>query len=116
MPDRVYSSRSQALFPATGNGPGRLLPRLTRTLAGWLTDIGDRLFLRDDARARARGWQIQARHGGLTRVYRDPRFALLRQGPGSGSQQPDPVNQHGSGCAGQMTVRRRPSPALQRTR
>jgi hypothetical protein len=47
---------------------------VTRRLAARL---GDRLFARPDADARARGWQIVPTYGGLGRRYRDPRIATL---------------------------------------
>lgn len=43
--------------------------------------LGARLFHEDDARALCRGWQIEIRHAGLTRTYRDPRFDRLLQCP-----------------------------------
>jgi hypothetical protein len=46
-----------------------------------LTGIGRRLFGGSDARARPRGWQITAVHGGLGRRYRDPRFDRLIRCP-----------------------------------
>ena len=50
--------------------------------AGGLTDPGgDLLFAGNDEEARWRGWSIEARHAGLTRVYRDPAFDRLVQCP-----------------------------------
>ncbi len=52
---------------------------------GWLTGlphrIGDLLFSGSDEEARWRGWAIEQRHAGLTRVYRDPAFDRLVQCP-----------------------------------
>jgi hypothetical protein len=36
--------------------------------------IGNKIFQADDRHAHDRGWQINSRHGGLSRTYRDPRF------------------------------------------
>ena len=54
-----------------------LLRRCTGCLARHLRALGDRLFFEDDARALRHGWQIQTRHAGLSRTYRDPRFDQL---------------------------------------
>jgi len=52
---------------------------------GWLTGlphrIGYLLFAGNDEEARWRGWGIEQRHAGLTRVYRDPAFDRLVQCP-----------------------------------
>jgi hypothetical protein len=64
-------------------------------LAAWIRAAGDRLFREDDARARGYGWQVQVRHGGLSRTYRDPRFDGLQSCPacrGSG------IDQHERAC------------------
>ncbi len=58
------------------------LPRAQTTgLAGWLggliTRAGDLLFAACDEEAGWRGWRAERRHGGLTRVYRDPAFDLI---------------------------------------
>jgi hypothetical protein len=42
-----------------------------------LSAIGSKIFRTDDCRARNQGWQIIPRHGGLSRLYRDPRFDFL---------------------------------------
>lgn len=63
---------------------------LVAQLANHLRALGDRVFARDDQAARAHGWQISQRHGGLTRRYRDPRFDWLSGCPwchGSGGGQ-----------------------------
>jgi len=74
--------------------------------------IADRLFRKDDARVRRRGWQVTALHGGLGRAYRDPRFDLLQAcsaclGTGAGKQ--------GQGCGscsgtGRVTLAGHPVP------
>jgi hypothetical protein len=58
------------------------LPRAqTAILAGWLgafiARAGDLLFAACDEEAGWRGWSVERRHGGLTRVYRDPAFDLI---------------------------------------
>ena len=50
-------------------------------LAGLPRRIGDLLFAGNDEEARWRGWVIEQRHAGLTRVYRDPAFDRLVQCP-----------------------------------
>jgi len=40
----------------------------------WLQRIGDRVFAEEDAYARAHGWRITERRGGLCREYRSPFF------------------------------------------
>lgn len=65
----------------------------------------DRLFVAEDAVARARGWEISRSPNGLGRVYRDPRWDLIleckvcRGGADSGGES-CPL------CAGRGTVRR----------
>jgi hypothetical protein len=53
----------------------------TAILAGWLGGLiaraGDLIFAAGDEEAGWRGWSIEQRHGGLTRVYRDPAFDLI---------------------------------------
>ena len=58
------------------------LPRAqTAIAAGWLGDLvaraGDVKFAVCDEEAGWRGWSIERRRGGLTRVYRDPAFDLI---------------------------------------
>jgi hypothetical protein len=52
-------------------------------LAGWLADllirIGDWMFAINDQEAGWRGWEIERRHAGLGRRYRDPLFDTLSQ-------------------------------------
>lgn len=43
--------------------------------------LGSKIFQADDLRAHGRGWQINSRHGGLSRTYRDPRFDYLTPCP-----------------------------------
>ncbi len=49
--------------------------------AGGLTELlrllGDLVFAGNDREARWRGWSIERRHAGLSRVYRDPMFDRL---------------------------------------
>jgi hypothetical protein len=51
-------------------------------MAGWLTDIvrriGARLYRMNDAEAHWRGWEIVELRGGMSRRYRDRRFATHR--------------------------------------
>ena len=53
--------------------------------------IGDRLHRDNDQWARQHGWQVTARHGGMSRSYRDPRFDQLMDNPGrlSARETPD---------------------------
>jgi hypothetical protein len=48
---------------------------------GWLAQLvrrwDDRIFVAEDAAARARGWQISRPSSGFGRVYRDPRWGLI---------------------------------------
>ncbi len=48
---------------------------------GWIgrliEDLEDRIFAADDARARARGWQVIRPPSGFGRWYRDPRWDLV---------------------------------------
>ena len=55
--------------------------RYWQRLAGRIRALGERLFRDDDFRARRYGWDIEIRHGGLSRVYRDPRFDQLARCP-----------------------------------
>jgi len=58
--------------------------RSRQRLAARIRALGERLFRDDDARARRYGWQIEIRHGGLSRAYRDPRFDQLARCPDCG--------------------------------
>jgi hypothetical protein len=53
----------------------------TEILAGWLGGLiartGDLIFAACDEEAGWRGWSVERRHGGLTRVYRDLAFDLI---------------------------------------
>jgi hypothetical protein len=67
------------------------LSRAADQLAAWVRAGGDRLFREQDANARRYGWDVQVRHGGLSRTYRDPRFDRLQvcpacRGAGTGEQ------------------------------
>jgi hypothetical protein len=67
------------------------LSRAAGQLAAWVRAGGDRLFREQDANARRYGWDVQVRHGGLSRAYRDPRFDRLQacpacRGAGTGEQ------------------------------
>jgi hypothetical protein len=60
------------------NGEGRgPFPRLGR----FLETVGARLFAADDLAAIEHGWQVTASRGGLSRLYRDPRFDTARACP-----------------------------------
>lgn len=64
--------------------------RYRQCLAARVRALGERLFRDDDARARRYGWRTEIRHGGLSRVYRDPRFDQLACCPdcgGSGTRE-----------------------------
>ena len=58
--------------------------RYRQRLAARIRALGEKLFRDDDARAIRHGWQIETRHGGLGRVYRDPRFDQLARCPDCG--------------------------------
>jgi hypothetical protein len=58
--------------------------RLGALLSERLAAVGERLFGDADARARARGWTVQARCGGLARRYADTRFDRLASCPACG--------------------------------
>jgi len=60
------------------SGQGGYAAWVTGRLALLIRRAGDRLFRVEDARAGQHGWQIAARHGGLTRIYRDSRFDRFR--------------------------------------
>jgi hypothetical protein len=60
------------------SGQGGYAARVTGRLALLIRRVGDRLFQAEDARGGQHGWQITARHGGLARTYRDPRFDRFR--------------------------------------
>jgi hypothetical protein len=54
---------------------------LASWLAGILGRVGDRMFAMNDEEAGWRGWQVQRRHAGLGRRYRDPMFDTLIRCP-----------------------------------
>jgi len=59
-----------------------VVPRArTVMLAGWLAGLiaraGDLIFAATDEEAGWRGWSIERRPGGLSRVYHDPAFNLI---------------------------------------
>ena len=64
---------------------------MAASMAGWLAYIvrrvGARLFSMNDAEARWRGWEIVELRGGMSRRYRDRRFATLRA-PGETTLRP----------------------------
>lgn len=67
--------------------------RLVRAFLAWWAALADRVHARGDAEARIRGWEISTKPLSMTRVYHDPRFALLRvcpscQGHGGGATGP----------------------------
>ena len=90
----------------TASGPVGEPVRPTGWLARLIRTAGDRLFEAEDARARQYGWQITARHGGLARTYRDPRFDRFRSCPdcrGTGTDRGDQPCDHCAGT-GRVTV------------
>lgn len=75
-------------------------------VAAWSRAGGDRLFREQDASARRHGWDVQVRHGGLSRTYRDPRFDRLQACTvcrGTGIGQDDLACGHCSGT-GRITL------------
>jgi hypothetical protein len=100
---------------------GRLADILVRApaviLAGWLADllirIGDWMFAKNDQEAGWRGWQIERRHAGLGRRYRDPQFDTLSQCQhcsGIGAIAADSLCAQCSGT-GRLLLGRPPAPA-----
>lgn len=72
--------------PAFPRGPALLAAGMWNCPAlafAWLSGLprraGNRLFARNDAEARWRGWQVTELAGGLGRQYRDSRFDTLRE-------------------------------------
>jgi hypothetical protein len=63
----------------------------SRSVAGWLAcivrRIGARLFKMNDAEAHWRGWEIVELRGGMSRRYRDRRFAT-HAAPGEATLRP----------------------------
>lgn len=76
-------------------------------VGNWLADLvsraGDLLFAANDREARWLGWDIQRRHAGLSRCYRDPRFdTLIRcshcRGLGTTAARSSCTHCSGTGC------------------
>ena len=93
--------------------PGRIEGSPLRQLAGWMANglraAGDRLYAAPDRQARAHGWQITVRRGGLGRGYRDPRFDMLVSCPdchGAGADDQARPCRHCSGT-GRLNLDRR---------
>jgi len=76
--------------------PARATGRLARSIRAF----SDRLFQAGDARASEYGWQITPRHGGLTRLYRDPRFDRFRSCPACRGTGTAPDDRACDRCAG----------------
>jgi hypothetical protein len=85
-----------------GKAPGQAgnIARVTGRLALLIRAAGDRLFQAEDARARQYGWQITARHGGLARTYRDPRFDRFRSCPACHGTETGPTEKPCDRCGG----------------
>jgi RecJ-like exonuclease len=88
-------------FGRTPRWGGRL-SRAADQLAASIRAGGDRLFREQDASARRHGWDVQVRHGGLSRTYRDPRFDRLQacpacRGAGTGEHDRACDRCHGTG-------------------
>jgi hypothetical protein len=64
------------MHQTTGNRTA-IRSRLLAWLADQTRSAGHRMFRSDDALATASGWQITTGRWGLSRTYRDPRFAAL---------------------------------------
>ena len=78
------------------------LPRAqTAILAGWLRAFiaraGEFIFAACDEEAGWRGWSIERRHGGLTRVYRDPALDPIVHRPQCGGLRTAPGGADGCG-------------------
>ena len=61
-------------FPHKGQRDTSGRPAPIRWLGMVIEAVGNLVFGADDRFAAQHGWQITARHGGLGRSYRDPRF------------------------------------------
>src|SRR5690242_2838960 len=89
------------------SGQGGNIATVTGRLTLLIRAAGDRLFKAEDERAREYGWQITARHGGLARTYRDPRFDRFRSCPACRGAGTDPAEEEpcdGCGGTGRITV------------
>jgi hypothetical protein len=93
-------------------GQGGNIARAAGRLALLIRAAGDRLFQAGDARARQSGWQITARHGGLARTYRDPRFDRFRSCPACRGTGTGPAEKPCDDCRGigRITISQ-PTPA-----
>jgi hypothetical protein len=83
-----------------------------------LRTVGGRLFRNDDTRAREHGWEVSERHGGLSRVYRDPRFDLLQVCPACRDATAGQRDRACDSCSGsgRVTLAARPQPEAGRGR
>ena len=126
-----YQSVSAPVGAATWGHPGTMmlaraayagvrttlagLPGLrTAVRAGGLTELLERLgglvFAGNDREARWRGWSIERRHAGLSRVYRDPIFDRLVRCPhcrGGPDPRAVPCAHHAQGAAACSSISRR---------
>ena len=68
-------------YPTSPTSENKARDPTVRWLARLIKAAGDYLFAADDRAATHHGWQITARHSGLGRRYRDPRFDTLRACP-----------------------------------
>jgi hypothetical protein len=57
--------------------PFRLVAAVNGWVSGYLAQAGDMVFARTDAEASWHAWDMERRHAGLGRCYRDPRFDTL---------------------------------------
>lgn len=79
--ETIASLATGPAFRPPAAAAGHAVRAACASLSGWLASLprraGARLFARNDAEARWRGWQITELRGGLARSYRDPRFEAL---------------------------------------
>ena len=77
--------RARAAYGGMRTSLAGLLSLRAAVRAGRLTDLlerlGDQVFAGNDSEARWRGWSIERRQAGLSRVYRDPMFDRLVRCP-----------------------------------
>jgi hypothetical protein len=77
--------RARAAYGGVRSSLAGLLGLRAAVRAGRRADLferlGDLVFARNDREARWRGWSIERRHTGLSRVYRDPMFDRLIRCP-----------------------------------
>lgn len=102
--ETITSLATGPAFRSPAAAAGHAIRAACASLSGWLASLprraGARLFARNDAEARWRGWLVTELRCGLARSYRDPRFDAFRElaepeaSPG-GLACPDPCSEDG---------------------